>query len=90
MLSEADSSLGARVQFCPRLSTHWSPRPTPPGLSVTSMGSGGDSAWNPGMLQEGGFSLGPSLPTVHFPPSPYSVRQAVSPSQHPGAPRSSW
>lgn len=37
MLSEADSSLGARVQFCPRLSTHWSPRPTPPSLSVTSM-----------------------------------------------------
>ena len=90
MLSKADSSLGARAQFCPRPSTHWSPRPTPLGLSVMSMGSGGGGAWNPSMLQEGGFGLGPSPPPVRFPPSPYSVRQAVSPSQHPGAPRSSW
>lgn len=86
VLSEADSSLGARAQFCPTLSTHWSPRPAPPGLSVMSMGSGGDGAWSPGILQEGGFGLGPFPPPVRCPPSRYSVRQAVSPSQHPGAP----
>ena len=82
VLSEADSSLGARAQFCPRLSTRWSPRPAPPGLSVMSMGSGGDGARSPGMLQEGGFGLGPFPLPVRCPPSPFSVRQAVSPSQH--------